>query len=119
LTALALAAYGAHDCYESCRYDLAPPAWQPDESAWQWNALSWLGLCCGVASITFVVTAWRFRPGAAAIALVANLAFATVGGLLVRASGQAKALNVALVLLGLAALGAGLIVTRRKARARY
>jgi hypothetical protein len=114
LTAAALAAYGSFNCYEECRPNVAWPGWRHDRSAWQWGAMSWLGVSSLVAAIAFAVTAWRARSSAAAIALTVQLAAATAGGLLVHASGQESVLGVALVLAGLAALGSVLIVTRRR-----
>jgi hypothetical protein len=90
------------------------PGWKHDRSAWQWDAMSWLGVSSFVAAIAFAVTAWRARSSAAVIALTVQLSAATAGGLLVHASGQESDLGVALVLAGLAALGSALIVTRRR-----
>jgi hypothetical protein len=118
LTAIALAAYGAYGCYEECRSDVADPAWQHDSSAWQWNAMLWLGVFSIVAAIAFVGIAWRFRSEPAAIALALNLASATAGGLLLHASGEVSAFGAALCLSSLAALGCLLVVTRRKLIAR-
>jgi hypothetical protein len=77
---MALAANGVVDCYEDCRYDIAHPTWKYDSSAWQWTAMFWLGVCSLVASISFVVTAWRSRPVVAALALAVKLASTTAGG---------------------------------------
>jgi hypothetical protein len=118
LTAMALAATGVVDCYEDCRYDIAHPAWRYDTSAWQWTAMFWLGVCSLVASITFVLTAWRFRPAVASPALAVNLASTTAGGLLVYDKGGLSALGLVLILGGLAALGSVLIVTRQRLNAR-
>jgi len=114
LTATALAASGVVDCYENCRYDIAHPAWRYDSSAWQWTAMLWLGVCGLVASITFVLTAWRCRPAVAALALAVNVASTTAGGLLVYDEGEVSAVGLALILAGLAALGSFLIVTRQR-----
>lgn len=114
LAAMALVASGIVDCYENCRYDTVHPAWRYDSSAWQWTALFWLGTCSLVASITFVVTAWRFRPAIAALALAVNLASTTAGGLLVYDEGEVSVLGLALTLAGLAGLGCVLILTRQK-----
>ena len=119
LTAMALAASGVVDCYENCRYDIAHPAWRYDSSAWQWTAMFWLGVCSLAASITFVVTAWRFRPAVAALALAVSLASTTAGGLLVYDEGEVSALGLALILAGLAPLGSLLIVTRQRLNARF
>ena len=118
LTALALVVYGAYDCYEECRYDLPNPPWAYDSSAWQWDAILWLGVVSGIASIGFVVAVFRFGAGAAAIVLAAQLAVSAAGAFLVLAANEASASAVAIVLAGLAALGSGLIAARRSLRAQ-
>ena len=118
LTALALVVYGAYDCYEECRYDLPNPPWAYDSSAWQWDAILWLGVVSGVAAVGFVVAVFRFGAGAAAIVLAAQLAVSAAGAFLVLAANEASASAVAIVLAGLAALGSGLIAARRSLRAQ-
>jgi hypothetical protein len=112
LVALALAAYGAYDCYESCRYDVPNPPWAYDISAWQWDAILWLGVASGIASIAFVVTAFRFGARIAALALGVQLSLAAAGAVLVHAADEVDSSLAALVLAGLAALGSGLIAVR-------
>lgn len=118
LTALALVVYGAYDCYEECRYDLPNPPWAYDSSAWQWDAILWLGVVSGIAAVGFVVAVFRFGAGAAAIVLAAQLAVSAAGAFLVLAANEASASAVAIVLAGLAALGSGLIAARRSLRAQ-
>jgi hypothetical protein len=113
LTAFALVVYGAYDCYESCRDELSNPPWRYDRSAWQWDAMFWLDLCSGIASIAFVATVFSDARLASAIALGAALAAMTAGGLLLRAAGDVDAVAVALVVLVLAVTGWALIVARR------
>ncbi len=118
LTALALVVYGAYDCYEECRYDVPNPPWAYDSSAWQWDAILWLGVVSSIASIGFVVVVFRFGAGAATIVLAAQLAVSAAGAFLVLAANEAGASAVAVVLVGLAALGSGLIAVRRSLRAQ-
>ena len=100
LTALAPVIQGSFDCYESCRYDLSNPPWQYDDSAWQSNAMFWLGLWSGIASIAFVVTVFHDARLASTL-LDATLAAMIAGGLLLRAAGDVSALAVALVVLAM------------------
>jgi len=118
LTALALVVYGTYDCYEECRYDLPNPPWAYDSSAWQWDAILWLGVVSGIAAVGFVVAVFRFGAGTAAIVLAAQLAVSAAGAFLVLAANEASASAVAIVLAGLAALGSGLIAARRSLRAQ-
>jgi hypothetical protein len=118
LTALALVVYGAYDCYEECRYDLSNPPWAYDSSAWQWDAILWLGVVSAITSIAFVVTVFRFGAGAAALALAAQLSVSAAGAFLVLAANEANPSAAAVVLVGLAAVGSGLIADRRSLRVR-
>ncbi len=118
LTAAALDAYGAFGCYEECRPNVDWPGWRHDRSAWQWDAMSWLGIGSLVAAIVFVVTAWRARSRIAVVALTVQLAAVTAGGVLVHAADQGSVVGAALVLAGLAALGSALIVIRRRLNAQ-
>jgi hypothetical protein len=112
LAAVALLAYGAYDCYESCRYDVSSPPWKSDSAAWQWDAIFWLGVASGVASVAFLTAAFRLGVRAAAIALAAQLSFGAAGAVFVRAAGEAETSSAIVVLGGLAALGAALIAVR-------
>jgi hypothetical protein len=118
LTALALVGYGAYDCYEECRYDLSNPPWAYDSSAWQWDAILWLGVVSGIASIAFVVTVFRFGAGVAVMVLAAQLSVSAAGAFLVLAAHEASPSAVAVVLGGLTALGCGVIAARRTLRGR-
>jgi hypothetical protein len=112
--ALLLFLYGAFDCYESCS-DERNPSWPDDATAWQWDAISWLGIASEVAAIVFVVLVFFVSGRFAALALAANVGFALAGGIFEQATGNVSISLVVLVAAGLAALGGGLIRARASA----
>jgi hypothetical protein len=117
LTAIALLLYGALDCYEECRYDVPNPPWPYDIDAWQWDAILWLGVASGIASLAFLVAVFRFGALSAAAVLAAHVSLVIVGGAFVRAAGETDASLIVLVAVGLAAPGAALIASRASSRA--
>jgi hypothetical protein len=112
LTALALLVYGAYDCYESCRYDVANPPWTDDSSAWQWDVIFWSGVASGIASIAFLVAVFRLGARPAGFALAAHVSLAAFGAGFVRAADQVNTSDVVLVLAGLFVFGSALIAVR-------
>jgi hypothetical protein len=112
LAALTLVVYGAYDCYEECRYDVPNPPWAYDISAWQWDAIFWLGIASGVAAVGFLFAVFRLGSWIARAVLSAQLTFVVAGGAFVRAAGEAETSLVVLVSVALAAAGCGLIALR-------
>jgi hypothetical protein len=112
VSAFALYVSGSLDCYESCRDDLSNPPWRYDRSSWQWDAMRWLGLSSGIASVAFVVTVFRGARLASAIALGAALATMTAGGLVLYAADYMDTVVVVLVIAASVGTGWGLMHTR-------
>jgi hypothetical protein len=111
VTALALFAYGAYDCYESCADEPNAP-WPDDPSAWQWDAVLWLGVGSGVAAVAFLWLVFLAGARFAAAALAANVAFAAAGGIFEDSADQVETSLVVVVVLALAVLGAALLRVR-------
>ena len=116
---LDLVVRGAIDCYEDCRYDVPNPPWPYDIDAWQWDAIFWLGVAGGVATVVFLVAAFALRTWAGVAALVVQLSLVVAAALFVRAAGDASIGLIAFVVCVLAAPAVGLIVLRsRRASSR-
>ena len=119
VAALGLFVYGAYDCYEECRYDVPNPPWPYDIDAWQWDAIFWLGVAGGVATVVFLVAAFALRTWAGVAALVVQLSLVVAAALFVRAAGDASIGLIAFVVCVLAAPAIGLIVLpSRRANSR-
>lgn len=120
LVAVAASAFGALlavlygfglQCDESCD---SGGSWRDDPGAWEWQLYGWVGIVCLAAALVLLAAVAAGLSRLATTALVAWLGSAVTYGVLITGGLSADAVLVAVVLLlvGAAAVGSVLLVTR-------